>query len=172
MKKYRCLLILSICCGFIGISTGSAESSDAVQFNILSKRSPTEKELANFRDVVGVNLVVRMRIVNASDHYVSYLAVAGTVIPTGYSLYRKVGASEWDSSNPARGKVGPPGTELKADTIAHSWIELQPHAAIEYEAHDFISADQEHAFSILVRDGKREYEKFSDTYLPTVISPR
>jgi hypothetical protein len=120
-----------------------------VQYDFLSQRWLTQDELKQFENVHGIVLAVRLRLSNQSKRHVLYLATSGTVVPTGYHLFRSLGASSWQCTSPGRGREGPPGSEFTG--VAYSWLELPPGAAVEVEAHDWSRSSEEHAFSTFVK---------------------
>jgi len=135
-----------------------------VHYRAVSRRALSAVEKSRFEDVHGLQIAVRLEFSNDSDVPVRYLANAGSVVPAGYQLFRERGATSWQSTSPGRGREGPPGTEFTG--VGYSWLELPPHASVEFEAHDWASHTQEHAFSTFVREGNEMYEVISDPYVP------
>jgi hypothetical protein len=157
---------LALLCAMVACASEPIENSGEVRYTILSVRPLTDAEKASFQDVAGLNIAVRYRLSNETDHWISYLAESSSISPAGYRLYRKIGTSEWNSTNPSRAKSGAPGSDLKADTLLHRWIEFPRHAAIELELFDSASGEEEHAYSVIIKDGDKEYEKISQAFLP------
>lgn len=122
----------------------------SVKYEVLNQRRLTEAEIKQLGNLYGIKLAVRLRLTNTGSRHIFYLATSGTMVPTGYHLFREVGASEWKSTSPARGRQGSPGSELTG--ISFSWLELSPGAAVEIDAHDWSKAGEEHAFSTFVRE--------------------
>lgn len=152
--------------GFILLSAQKRDVSLSVKYEVLNQRRLTEEEIKQLGQPYGIALAVRLRLTNTSNRHILYLATSGTIVPTGYHFFREVGASEWKSTSPARGRQGPPGSEFTG--AVYSWLELPPGAAVEIDAHDWSKAGEEHAFSTFVKqspDSKPE-EITTNSYRP------
>jgi hypothetical protein len=152
--------------GFTLMSTQKRDVSLNAKYEVLNQRQLTEEEIERLGKPYGIALAVRLRLTNISSQHILYLATSGTIVPTGYHLFRDVGTSEWKSTSPARGRQGPPGSEFTG--AVYSWLELPPGAAVEIDAHDWSKAGEEHAFSTFVKespDSKPE-EITTNSYRP------
>lgn len=152
---------------FIAAGLWAAPPKDVqsgVRYGVVSKRLLTAAERSKFTDVQGLEIAVRLKLSNDNDYHIRYLANAGSIVPAGYRLFRERGTDSWQSTSRARGKEGAPGTEFSG--VGYAWLEIPPHASVEFEAHDWVSHSQEHAFSTFVRDGKQTVEVTSDAYVP------
>ncbi len=147
---------------------GEHMSPTGVQYSVMSQRWLTTEELSQFDDVKDIVLGVRLRLTNRGKDHILYLATSGTIVPTGYHLFRAVGASEWKSTSASRGREGPPGSEFTG--TLYSWLELPPGASIEVDAHDWSKPGEEHAFSTLVKSDPtaKPIEIISDSFRPLV----
>ena len=168
--------LIPVCCfTLMFIATAVSNTSEVeqkgqllsdVQYTFLAQRWLTKEELSQFENVHGVVLAVRLRLSNEGKRHILYLATSGTVVPTGYHLFRPVGTLTWQSTSPARGREGPPGSELTG--VAYSWLELPPGGVVEIEAHDWSNPGEEHAFSTFVKTDvdAKPVEVISSIYRP------
>ncbi len=136
--------------GFTLVSTQKRDVSLSVKYEVLNQRRLTEEEIKRLGQLYGITLAIRLRLTNSSSQHIRYLATSGTMVPIGYHLFREVGATEWKSTLPARGRQGPPGSEFTG--ISYSWLVLPPGAVVEIDAHDWSKAGEEHAFSTFVKE--------------------
>lgn len=175
--KLSFIVMLGLSLALVGMSQALSNTSQTdkkepsrpkVQYEFLSQRWLSQEELKEFENVHGVVLGVRLRLSNQGKRHVLYLATSGTVVPTGYHLFRSFGASSWQCTSPGRGREGPPGSEFTG--VAYSWLELPPGAAVEVEAHDFSRSNEEHAFSTFVKFGSdaKPIEIVSTAFRPLV----
>ena len=153
----------------VGVTPQSNERSapPGVQYSYVSQRNLTPKELARFKDVGGLSIAVRMRLTTATAWYIEYLAGStGSVIPSGYHAFRKVGDTKWLYTSPSRGRECAPGCEFTGD--GYRWLELPPGGSVEFEAHDWTSTEQEHAFSAFIKtdSSAKPVEIMSDIFRP------
>jgi hypothetical protein len=144
------------------------ESSVKVRYSVLSQRWLTDAEIKRLGNVYGVVRAVRMRFINESDWYIWYLASSHSILPQGYTFFRKIGETQWNYLPQSRGREGPPGSEFTG--VAYAWLELPPGAAIDFEAHDWNDEEQEHAFSTFVKTDRDAIpvEIVSNTFGPLV----
>lgn len=173
MLKILSCVILS-CCPIVALgllhrptdnSDSRMEAQPGIRYTFLSQRWLTDEELAQFKDVHGLALAVRMRFTNEGKSHVFYLA-GTSIIPQGYHSFRKVGETSWQYLPKSRGREGPPGSEFTG--VAFTWLELPPGASIEFEVYDWSKDDEEHAFSAFVRKDTdaRAAEVTSDIFRP------
>lgn len=134
----------------------------SVRYQVLSQQWLPEEERKQL-----IVLRVRLRFSNEGKDPIMYLVHnIGTISPTGPKVYRKAGEREWQSWVSRHGKEEPPGSEFSGDKVR--WLVLYPGDAIEFDALDTSTPDEEHAFTAFIKpfpEGKL-IEIISDIYRP------
>lgn len=164
-----CLITACFTLSQLNSTVGQVSSSDqekrllhSVRYQVLTQQWLPVEERKRFLAVK-----VRLRFSNEGKEPIMYLADnIGTISPTGPRVYRRAGEKEWHSWVSRHEKENPPGSEFSGDKVR--WLVLFPGDAIECDALDTSTPDEEHAFTAFVKpypDGKL-IEIISDIYRP------
>lgn len=123
--------------------------------------------LGGYSDVIvvgkGDDLLVRFRLTNNEPKPIYYIAENYNCHLTGYLLFRKKKAKEWNAISPAYGR------ESSLTGGAFEWMTLLPGESVETEFSDLSSREHEHAISVFVNikpTQKGRIEIISDVYHP------